>query len=623
MKTIQTLSPKIYILLIFFAVISCKMQKNPPGAEPGILYGPYSTTYELPMISGIIYYVSPTGDAGSNGLTPENPTTIEVAISKVVTGDAIIMRGGTYRTGNLTFNQGITIQPFGNEKPIIKGTLVATDWQKAENGQWFTKWEHLFPAGSESWWRRDREEKFTPMHRFNNDGVFIDGKYLQSAGNKGEVNEGTFYVDYSTNEIFIGTDPTNRLVEITAFRKAIFRTTGEVHGKKSDERGPVIRGLEITQYPDTMVHIDGYYPQGISHETQHGKDVVGTVLDNCTFSNSFRIGVFSIGDSLIMRNCKVVDTNTEGVYIVASSDVLLEKNIFAHNNIEKWTGFFPAAVKIFNQSYRVTCRENKVIDHPFSNGIWYDVGNVDGVFVNNWLENVGVLDGPFMEDQVWPSNNAFFFEISKGAICAGNIFLNCDQGILILNSSNVEVYNNTFVNSRATFGRTARGDGADHFGWHPTTGPGVEERDGHVFMNNLITFDVDVQKPLLFVWQTANLCQRLNKSTLKSFGNNIYVRSNPENNYPIILWSPFDNENCQARIESPQELNKLNPAFSKNGTFLNGYTGNVFIDATNNNFHMSKEFSKTYEGADIPGKIIQAMGINEGTPAFIGAYPIK
>ena len=28
-----------------------------------------------------------------------------------------------------------------------------------------------------------------------------------------------------------------------------------------------------------------------------------------------------------------------------------------------------------------------MIDNPDSNGIWYDVGNVDGVFVNNWVEN--------------------------------------------------------------------------------------------------------------------------------------------------------------------------------------------------------------------------------------------
>ena len=72
--------------------------------------------------------------------------------------------------------------------------------------------------------------------------------------------------------------------------------------------------------------------------------------------------------------------------MIGSSDVLLERNIFRRNNVEQLTGYYPAAVKIFNQSRRVTCRDNLVIDNPNSNGIWYDVGNVDGVFVNNWVE---------------------------------------------------------------------------------------------------------------------------------------------------------------------------------------------------------------------------------------------
>ena len=119
--------------------------------------------------------------------------------------------------------------------------------------------------------------------------------------------------------------------------------------------------------------------------------------------------------------------------MIGSSDVLLERNIFRRNNVEQLTGYYPAAVKIFNQSHRVTCRDNLVIDHPHSNGIWYDVGNVDGVFVNNWVE--GALDG-------------FFFEISKGAICAGNVFVGCDKGIRVLNSSNVRVYHNTLRRHR-------------------------------------------------------------------------------------------------------------------------------------------------------------------------------
>jgi hypothetical protein len=619
MKTIRATIGLLSKMLLLTAFTSCK----PMTAQPvEITYGPINKVYELPDIKGKIYYVAPDGKADADGMEMNQPTSIETAILKVVTGDVIIMRGGIYRTGNLTFNQGITIQPYRDEQPVLKGTLIADNWQRTEDSLWVTDWEYLFPAGPETWWRREREEKFTPMHRFNNDGVFIDGNYLQSSGSKEEVNEGTFFVDYEAGQIYIGVDPADRLVEITAFRKAIFRTTGKVNGKASDKKGPKIYGLEITQYPDTMVHIDGYYPQGMSSEEQQGKDVVGALFENCTFSDCFRIGVFAIGDSLVIRNCKVRNTNTEGLYIVASSDILLERNIFEYNNIEKWTGFFPAAVKIFNQTHRATCRGNLIINHPFSNGVWYDVGNTDGIFVNNRLENIGMLNGIFRDDQVWPSTNAFFFEISKGAICAGNLFLNCDQ-VLILNSCNVVVYNNTFVNTRACFGRDSRGDKDDHFGWHITTGPGVDEREGHVFVNNLIVMDADYPKPQLYVWQPSNMCQRLNKPMLKALDHNLYIRRLNTSNAPVMLWSPAGNERCQAVIHSPEEITEMVPDFSQNSKYLQNYSEPVFVNAENRDFHMLKEFAYKNKGASLPDEVIKAMGLNDKKAAFIGAFQVK
>ena len=119
---------------------------------------------------------------------------------------------------------------------------------------------------------------------------------------------------------------------------------------------------------------------------------MGTTLENCTISFCSRVAGYFRGDRLTIRHCRVSDTSTEGVYVIGSNDVLLEKNIFMRNNIENITGYYPAAVKIFNQCYRVTCRDNLVIDLPNSNGIWYDVGNVDGVFVDNWIEGVGRND---------------------------------------------------------------------------------------------------------------------------------------------------------------------------------------------------------------------------------------
>ena len=611
--------------MIAVTILSCSKQVetyNGPERNKD-LYGPQAQVYELPVVQGKVYYVAPNGNPDAEGLKLEEPTTIESAISRVSTGDAIVMRGGIYRTGNLTFNQGITIQPYRDEQPVLNGTLVAENWEKSTDGLWVTQWDYLFPAGPESWWRRDREEKFTPLHRFNNDGIFIDGKFLESAGSIDEVNEGSCYIDYQSGKIYIGADPSGKLIEITAFRKAIVRTTEDVHGKTSDGKGPVINGLTITQYPDTMVHIDGYYPQGISSESEHGKDVVGTVFENCTFSKCFRIGVFAIGDSMVMRHCKIVDSNTEGLYIVASSDVLLEWNVFANNNIERWTGFFPAAVKIFNQTHRVTCRNNLIIDHPHSNGLWYDVGNLDGVFVNNWIERVGDLERYRSDQRLWASYSGFFYEISSKAICAGNVFVDNAQGILVLNAADVEIYNNTLINSTVSFGRNNRGDENDHFGWHILTGPGVDERDGHVFKNNLMYMTEDFFRPAISAWQPSEMCQRLNKPQLKDMNNNLFIMESDKQDAVLITWSPANNEACLAELKSPEEINALFPEFSDECNFLKGYSTKLFADFQNFDFSLKGDSATLGKGAIVPEHIANALALKNNTQPFLGAYPSK
>ncbi len=598
----------LFSILIMVAIVCANAQPS------GGTYGPTQLYYELPDVKGTIYYVAPDGTANSPGTSVNSPTTIESAIVKAVSGDAIVMRGGVYRTGNLTFNQGITIQPYKDEYPVLKGTRIADKWEKTAGGAWVTSWNYLFPGRPEDWWRKDREEKFTPLHRFNNDGIFIDGKYLQSVGSAAEVDEGTYYVDYGAKKIYIGADPTDKLVEITAFRKALVRPVAEVNGKKPDKRGPVIRGIEFTQYPDTMVHVGGT----VLAIDQHGRDIVGTVLENCTFSNCFRIGVFVIGDSLVMRNCIVTDTNTEGVYVVASEDILLERNIFARNNIERWTGFYPAAVKIFNQCKRAVVRDNLITDQPNSNGVWYDVGNTDGVFVNNWVQKVGTRTTPFRPNTIWHGQSGFFFEISKGVIVAGNVFTECDNGILILNSSGAKIYQNTFINSQAAIARDHRSAQGDHFGWHPRTGPDVHERVGHEFVNNLMFGDETYSRPLLHVWQPNTLCKQLQVPALEKLNHNVYVNRILAD--PIMMLSQHLNGECQLSFNSQQEISKAVPGYETSGVVLKNYRGPLFHGMHLADYRLVPEFPG-YKAAGVTPEYIMKWINNKAVTVYPGAYP--
>ncbi len=45
----------------------------------------------------------------------------------------------------------------------------------------------------------------------------------------------------------------------------------------------------------------------------------------------------------------------------------------------------------------------------------------------------------------------------------------------------------------------------DLLGWHSSAGPDVGNRDGHVFVDNLIAGDANFAKPLLFIWLPHSL----------------------------------------------------------------------------------------------------------------------
>lgn len=579
---------------------SNKSAANPSGGP----YGPIDQTYAVPADAPHVYYVAPDGKAEASGSELSAPTTLEVAIGRAVTNDVIVLRGGTYRTGNLRFNQGVVMQPYLNEHPVLKGSQVASDWKAQSNGLWRTTWKTLFPLKPESWWRRESSGRLTPVYRFNNDMVFVDGEMLHSVGWEGEIDAHSFYIDYDAHQVYIGVDPTKHLVEITAFDNALTRVITPLNGRESDRKGPTIRGLTFTQYAYRAMEIEGKEAVGLSDPATYGKDVIGTTLENVAITYCSRVAGYFRGDHLTIRNCLISDTRTEGIFVLSSSDVLIERNILRRNNVENFNGYFPAAVKIFDQCYRATCRDNLVIDQPHSNGIWWDVGNVDGRFVDNWVQ--GAQDG-------------FFFEISKGATVVGNVFVDCDKGVRSLNSSNVKVYHNTFYNTRASFERTERSAVNDHFGWHPSTGPGVDQREGHVFVGNLLVADPEYPHELLRFEQSKVLCGKLTRPQAAQIDGNVYIRRAGGPAQPLIVWSPSEGENCTTTYATLDAFRQALPQYEAHGKSMTDSFGAVFRSPELQNLQPVQAIPSA---VDIPAPARELAGWPAGVPLNAGAYPL-
>lgn len=580
-------------------------------AQPsGGPYGPVQRHYELPA-TGRIWFVAPTGQPPATGSRLTEPTDLATALAQAATGETIVLRGGLYRTGGLRFNQGITLQPYADERPVLTGTEVAVTWEVAGEGRWRTRWTRLFPAAPADWWpRNERNLSRSPLCLFNDDMVFVDDQLLRAVGSLAEVTPDSYYIDYANAWVYLGRDPTDRRVEITAHNSALVRTTRTLTGRTNDGRGPTIRGLTFTRYARLALLVEGTEPGAYMTPDHFGKEIVGTTLEDLTISFCSRVAGYFRGDGLTIRHCLVADCGTEGIYVINSANVLLEGNIVTRtNSAENLAGYFATAVKIFNQSYNVVCRDNLIIDNPNASGVWYDVGNVDGVFVNNWVET---------------TDNGFFFEISKGAICAGNVFVNCGTGVRVLNSSNVQVAQNTFFNSTAAFqrsGRTHRND--DHFGWHTSAGPDVTEREGHTLINNLLVGDVAFSGPWVSFWQQDTVNDLLKSPQVRAFDGNVYVRRSTGTGSappPLVAWSPSAAPTGQDLCADLDAVRTLTPPFELHGQDFSDYWGPLFRGEALHHFELLAAFPGAHTATPLPEAISDLLGRTRGSAGYPGAY---
>jgi hypothetical protein len=188
-----------------------------------------------------------------------------------------------------------------------------------------------------------------------------------------------------------------------------------------------------------------------------------------------------------------------------------------------------------------------------------------------------------------------------------------------LNSTNAQVYHNTFVNTVASFERTERSAVNDHFGWHPSTGPAVEERDGHSFVGNLLTGDENFHKPLLRFEQTKALCGKLTKPQVARLDDNVYVRRGGSGGQALMVWSPVEGENCVTELNNLEELRRVRPEYEAHGIFVTDWYGSVFKGPELGNYALNGSLRHAVAG-QMPAEVQKVLGWATEGSCEPGAY---
>ena len=196
----------------------------------------------------------------------------------------------------------------------------------------------------------------------------------------------------------------------------------------------------------------------------------------------------------------------------------------------------------------------------------------------------------------------------------------------MLNSADVHAYNNTFFNARVSFERNDRVAAGDTFDWHATTGPALDQREGHVFLHNLMAASDSHHDPLFEVLQKSTLCGKLVHPQLTEVDGNVYLRAASTDSgapAPLIVYAPSEGENCTSRLASLDDFRKLQPAFEKSGVEIDRSPRSVLKGPDRGNFELQRALSNAPARNYLPAEVRSLLGWNESQAMTPGAYPLR
>lgn len=366
-----------------------------------------NTSYPYPNNA---YFVSPNGRSNNSGKSPRSPIPVEKAIAIAPRGATIVFRGGVYRGVDAKITKKLTLQAYPHEKPLLKGSVVVKRW--VADGRTWRKdgWKYSFPQNMKDVYI-DRKHPLAG-HR---DMVYIGGNSLRQVGNKANVKPGTFYIDARSNKLYIGSNPAGKTVEATAQDEAFQLTTN----RRSKPSGTVIRGLGFAHYAEDAVGL---------------MNTDNVTLENNTFVwNGLRGVHFQQSAKGVVRGNTFSFNGMHGIRGSWANNMLLEGNVFSHNNQEHFRKDYTAAgIKVIKTNGLVS--RNNVFDHNIGNGMWFDASSSNATVKNNVFRN---------NEQI-----GIMFELSHKAIATGNRISGSPAGIMIADSSGIQVHNNTFSRNK-------------------------------------------------------------------------------------------------------------------------------------------------------------------------------
>lgn len=330
-------------------------------------------------------------------------TSIQSAVGSAREGATFCLKSGVHRMQVIRPKSGQ--QFYGERHTILNGSRLLARFTR--DGRYW-----LAPAQGPYGQSHGQCAKETPTCGLP-EAMFIDDKPLSPALSKDHLETGQFYLDQTSDRLYLVDDPRGHTIEATAAAVAF------------DGEAPNVVISHIT--------IEKYASPAEKGAIQ-ARSATGWMIENCEVRLNSGGGI-GVGTGTHVRSCDIHDNGQIGITGVGAG-VMIDDNRIWRNNTRGFDFRWEAGGAKLATSNGVTFRGN----HVFGNmgpGLWCDIGCQNVVYEDNLVER--------------NQDSGIFHEISFNAIIRNNVLRHNGSGhrvwywgadILIAASQDVKVYGN-------------------------------------------------------------------------------------------------------------------------------------------------------------------------------------
>jgi hypothetical protein len=395
--------------------IGCQQSESAAGSQLPIMYN-------LATLTGTVRYVATTGnDASGTGSINAPYATLSKAISVSSSGETIVLRGGTYRQGELSIGgKSLRIIAYPGEIPVFSGAQSVPDnWTTDGALQYHAYTPQPVTDGSGISFTTGQNLESSQVGKYP-DQAWVGTTQLRQVSAKNNVTEGTFWVDGAANRIYLSSmDIAKGSIEISAIDTFL-----DVFSPNTS-----LEGLVVTRFSNTASQggVIKFY------DTANDSLLRNVAIYDSAFIALQYIGSANILENNIIENVTIENSNWMGINALFTDALIIRASKISNmNQFNEFTNA-PQSGAVKTSRTRYTKVLNSVITNNKNHGLWFDQSNVDVDVAANWIAGNG--------------GSGIFFEISDDLLMINNYIEapSAGQAVKLAGSSGLKLVNNTIL----------------------------------------------------------------------------------------------------------------------------------------------------------------------------------